>query len=161
MIFVGIAVRIEYLFPRVDRGVVRLVVYEEKRQLGNDLEPGLWRYSVGDMVASYPLQKFGQNRLVLLDHEQPGTLLWRNRKMVCYSGVEVAVFSPRGGAVGMNLRITIFRENADWVSWLPVWRSLVAQKRFFETDLGLGAQIVVQAGQYNDDLVACVGCLAD
>ena len=76
-------------------------------------------------------------------------------------GVEVSVVLTRGGAVRVYLGIAVDLSDTDGFSGIAVGRGLIPQEALFKPDLGLRAQVVVQARQDDDDLVARVGGLAN
>ena len=75
-------------------------------------------------------------------------------------GVEIPVVGTIRRAVGANLSVATVLTDADVADYVILRRGLVAKEAFLQTNLSLRAQVVVQTGEDDDDLVARVGCLA-
>ena len=61
----GVSVSVDALIPGIDRGMVCLVINQQKRELGNHATP-IWILLVRDMLVN-PFEKSVQDSFVLLD----------------------------------------------------------------------------------------------
>ena len=92
--------------------------------------------SVGNVVSEPPVEAL-KDCLVLLDHEQPRTLLRRNAQISGYSVAKVTVLGPVSRIVGPYRDVAIDFADPDYPYVVGDGFSLVAEEAFVETYLCL------------------------
>lgn len=160
MLEIRLAIFIDYILSCVDRTVVRFVVDHQDRQVSHQLPPGHGIRVVGNAIA-YPSEQTLEDRLVLLDHEQPRSLFRCNPELCGRSFREVAVLGAIGCIIGADRMVSVDQAHADGREVVHVRQRRESEESLVQADLGLSSQIVMQSRQDDDDLVSGISRLAD
>ena len=161
MLLVGHALLVERNFPRVDACVIGLVVDQEKRQASDNGTSGFPVGRVGNKISD-PAEQAGQHCLVLLDNEEPRALFRRDAEIAGNARTEITLLRTIRGVIRSYALVGVDLSHADGYKGLTVNGTCpIAEECFIETQLRLGAQIVVQTRENDDDLVAGIRSLAD